>query len=374
MTKTISVLFVLDNLGSGGAQNQSTLLATKLVEKGYKVDFFVYYEQDFFYNRLSDAGIKVHQGFKKSKTGWNVIRNLSQLLKEQNYTIALSFLDTPNFYLVLANRIARTNTKVIISERFITFNKTYSFRFITKKISHALADFATTNSHHERKRLIKRGITKAEKISTIFNGVDTTFYKPSKNKITKVNKFICVASISPYKNGMLLIEAMKLLKEEDKLSLIVDWYGAKVSTIESRRVYILKMENALKEYNLEAYWNWCEPVKNLNEKYREYDALIHTSYREGLPNVVCEALASGLPIIVSEILDHPILADDGKNGMLFDYRSPKSLKKTIIKYQELSSNERADYITNARIFASKQLSYNTFVNRYHDLFLQLIES
>jgi len=59
----------------------------------------------------------------------------------------------------------------------------------------------------------------------------------------------------------------------------------------------------------------------------EHDAFVHPSFYEGMPNVVCEALAAGLPVLVSDVCDHPLLVEKGVQGFLF------SLRKTLNRSQ-----------------------------------------
>ena len=45
-------------LGSGGAERQPTYLASQLNGKGYEVQVWTYYPNDFYANVLLDAGVK----------------------------------------------------------------------------------------------------------------------------------------------------------------------------------------------------------------------------------------------------------------------------------------------------------------------------
>ena len=55
------VAFVIDSLGSGGAQRQAVEVAVRLHrDSGARVSFAVYRDVGFFRPRLDDAGIAVH--------------------------------------------------------------------------------------------------------------------------------------------------------------------------------------------------------------------------------------------------------------------------------------------------------------------------
>lgn len=343
-----------------------TLLAKILHSKSYTIEFFTYHSDDFFKHRLDALDIPVNSVLKTSKTGFKVVLKLRKLLKAKSFDVIISFLQTPSFYAAVSKVLAGNHTPLIISERFISFEKKGTVKHRIKKITHSLANFATTNSHHEKNRLISKGLAKSDKIKTIYNVVDLDHFKPS--TMTKMHKrFLCVASVSSYKNGLCVIEAMHILKQTGALDFGVTWIGNKVYTIKERADYINKMESKIKEYDLAKYWQWIDPTKDILSYYHTHDALIHASYREGLPNVVCESLACGLPVILSEVLDHPFLADIPNNGFLFNPDKPVELSERIRSFYDLSQSEKKDMQTNCRNYAEENFSEDRFVAAYETI-------
>jgi len=360
------LLFVIDNLGSGGAQNQLTLLARLLHKEGYTIEFFTYHDGDFFRHRLDKLNIPIHKYKKKSKIGIPTIRQLSAIIQNKSFDVVVSFLQTPSFYSALVKYLTKRKLPLLISERFISFENRNSIRYYLKKFSHQQASFATTNSNHERERLIEKGLTKSDKIKTIYNVVDLNHFKPSaETKLKK--KLLCVASVSQYKNGMCVVEALHNLKRKNQLDVSISWVGNKVYTIPERAAYIRLMEQKIEEYELTENWNWIDPTQNILEFYLSHDALVHASYREGLPNVVCESLSCGLPLILSNILDHPILTDQGNNGFLFSHTKPEELSNSIINFYQLTEKEKHTMRKKCREFAEKHFSEERFISEYKEI-------
>lgn len=360
------LLFVIDNLGSGGAQNQMTLLAGLLNREGYSIEFFTYHNGDFFRHRLDELSIPIYKYEKKSKIGISTIRHLSKLIQRNTYDAVISFLQTPSFYTSVVKVFAKNKIPLLISERFISFEKKNSVRYYLKKFSHQQASFATANSNHERERLIEKGLTTSQKIKTIYNVVDLDHFKPS-HETSLRKKLLCVASVSQYKNGMCVVEALYHLKKQGQLDLSVSWVGNKVYTIPERAEYIHLMEQKIIEYELTNNWNWIDPTQDIKDYYLDHDALVHASYREGLPNVVCESLACGLPVILSDILDHPILVDSEKNGFLFNHVKPEELANAILNFYKLNTAERQAMKTRCRNFAETHFSDLRFVSEYKEI-------
>ena len=64
------------------------------------------------------------------------------------------------------------------------------------------------------------------------------------------------------------------------------------------------------------------------EWYRAADLLVFGSWREGCPNVVIEALASGLPVVATRVGGVPELVDE-RSGVLFEPRAPEALAAAL---------------------------------------------
>lgn len=69
--------------------------------------------------------------------------------------------------------------------------------------------------------------------------------------------------------------------------------------------------------------------KDVIEIYKACDIYIHPSYREGLPVAVMEAMACGLPCMVSDIRGNRDLIINGKNGICFSLNNQTELKEGI---------------------------------------------
>lgn len=89
-------MLLIDNLNSGGSQNQITLLACGLKKRNFDVTVFYYFEQNFFKFRLDNNSVRTICIPKKGKIGLNVIYELIKLNYVENYHCIISYLSTPN--------------------------------------------------------------------------------------------------------------------------------------------------------------------------------------------------------------------------------------------------------------------------------------
>lgn len=361
----MTLLFIIDNLGSGGAQNQITILARELAKKKYKIIFITYYPQDFFKSRLEHELINHIYIPKKSKFGIEVIKGIKNIINKNSINFIISFLDTPNFYATLASKLSKSKPQVLVSYRSKTdFNKLSKLSLIRKKWVNKHATLITANSHHERARWTNRYSSFKNKFSTIYNCVDNDQFYPV--KIERKNTLLVVGSVGPAKNGLLVIEAIKILKENN-IIVNICWIGQKVFKIDSRKNYLDQMESRIIKYHLSRQWTWLPPTKNINNYYSQYKALILASDIEGLPNVVCEAMTCGLPVIISATLDHPRIVKDKTTGFLFKNNDADSLAKAIKALIALDKDEYNNMIKDSILRSKSLFSIDSFIDKYEKL-------
>lgn len=368
------LLFVIDNLNTGGAQRQMVNLAVGLQCRNYQIGLFCYAPGDLLAQPLHDAGIAVYRHFKRGRYSASVILALRHLIEKEQYDLVLSFLSTPNFYAIVAGRLLGVHhVPVIASERFCDLARRVSLLERLVRQFYRFAAHVVVNSHHQQINLAVKYPWLSSRLSTIYNGYDLqAFVPPLSEPNNDPLKLLVIASVSPYKNGICLLDALCILRQQYGLVPSVTWIGQRVMFGERLR-YLQAMEQKITEYGLEKQWHWLDQRSDIVDQLHQHDVLVHPSYGEGLPNVVCEALACARPVIISDTLDHPRLVQDGTSGYLFNWRDPSDLALKIAMFNDLSTEERTRMGRQGRGFAEEHLSSGRFVNEYERLFQSLVQ-
>ena len=107
-------------------------------------------------------------------------------------------------------------------------------------------------------------------------------------------------------------------------------------------------------------------VPEVYKKYSEYSILVLTSYREGLPLVLLEANALGIPMVSFNIITGPNeIIVDGDNGFLIE---PYDCEKMAESINELIENEdmRLAQSQNTKKYNSK-FSCETIFNEWRKI-------
>ena len=134
---------------------------------------------------------------------------------------------------------------------------------------------------------------------------------PTPNPVSSAGKtIVCVGRLSPEKGQAGLLEVFASVRtKHPEASLVLAGDGPDRSNL----------EETAKELGIE------EAVKLVGRMTEEEalaeiarsDLLVLPSFMEGLPIVLMEAMAIGVPVVASRVAGIPELVDDGKTGLLF---------------------------------------------------------
>lgn len=370
------LLFVIDNLQSGGAQRQMVNLAAGLHSRAHNVEFFIYYPQfNHFSNRLSEIGIPLHTYYKTHRFSINVILALRRRIRKGGYDAILSFLRTPNIYSEIAT-LGRRRPVLVVSERGPLSSATPSYIKHLMRHLHRLADHITVNSHDQKEGMELDHPHLRGRITTIYNGVDIDAFCPPATHDnmgdTRRLRILAIGTIHPHKNPTALIQAMALYRRRfHDLPFLVRWVG-KVSYSENRDGAFRDAKSLLAQLDIEDHWEWLGERSDVPILLRQHDALIHPSTREGLSNAICEAMACGRPVLASRIADHPRLIEHGVRGYLFDPTDPGTIADALRMFFDMGPAARGEMGNHAREFAERELSLDRFADAYERLFVELL--
>lgn len=159
-------------------------------------------------------------------------------------------------------------------------------------------------------------------VKNINLGIDLDKFYPTKKKDDGVVKFLFVGRIVPIKNLPFLIRGFNKAFMENKniiLNIVGDGDESEVESVK-------KM--AIQNKNINFLGN--KKVYELVRQYQENDVFIIVSSYDNYPNVVFEAMASGLPIIGTNVGGIPSQIIDRKTGILVKLNDIDDLKESIL--------------------------------------------
>jgi glycosyltransferase involved in cell wall biosynthesis len=369
----MKVLLIIDHFGLGGAQRQMVELACGLKRNGHEVEMFVYFPQhDFFRPLLQEYGIAFHEYPKGRGFSFGVLAGLISHLRKRRFDAAISYLTSPNIYAEMAVPFAR-GMKLVVSERVGRHDDKSAALAFLRRAMHTLSDAVVTNSRAHSDWL-KRKWWLRRKAVCIYNGLNLERFRPENDVVEPGGdlRLIGIGRVGPQKNILRLIAALSILQTKFGISPQVSWAGSRDDG-EDGRSYCRQIDDALDALpEVRSRWHWLGVQADVPGLLRRHHALIHPSLYEGLPNAVCEALATGVPVLASDVCDHPLLVADGERGFLFDPESTHGIAAAIAKFSALTDDERRVFSLNARAYAVANLSVEKMVSAYEHLLEQLV--
>ncbi len=172
-------------------------------------------------------------------------------------------------------------------------------------------------------------------VRIIPNGVNADYFHPASNSERsdgQTFRILFVGRLHAQKNVALLLRAVAGMRSEGATQVHLEVVGDGPERVElERRAGLLGLSTCV------AWHGWCSKEETA-VLYRRSDCLVNPSIYEGMPNTVLEAMASGLPVVASDVGGNNELVIPGETGFLFRLSEPDALRahlKTLADSREL---------------------------------------
>jgi len=306
------LLHVIPTLERGGAEKQLVLLATALPKEEFDVHICALTRGGQLEAPLRTAGIPITILGKRWKADpiawWQLRRHIKGLRPD----IVQSWLFTANAYARTAGRSAGVR-RLVASERCVDSWKSERELFVDRRLAR-FTDAIICNSRGVRQFYLAQGIEPA-KLRVIYNGIGPAL--PSSATRAQLLEELglppnsriigAVGRLWPQKRVKDLIWAADLIKViRDDVHLVILGDGPQ------RRA----LENYRELCHIEDKVHFLGARDDVARWMPHFDLLWLASGFEGLPNVVMEAMAAGIPVVASDIPGTNELVVNGETGFL----------------------------------------------------------
>jgi len=244
-----------------------------------------------------------------------------------------------------------------------------------KRLEGYLADVTVAVSEAVRERLVTEYHYPAGRTVTIYNGVDLALFKnenrvdsqPMSVKQTHIPeafRMICVARLSPVKRIDILLESLALLDQMGK-----KWACTIVGGGPLEKELIRKAESL----GLESRVRFTGHVEQVRSFMEAADLAILSSEKEGLPLSLVEAMACGLPCVVTDAGGNREIVKHGETGLVVEVGSSKQLAEGIAYCMD-HAEERVKMGQAAQRLAYERFDLNRMAEAYKALLLMEFDS
>ncbi|MCD9511828.1 glycosyltransferase family 4 protein [Photobacterium phosphoreum] len=300
---------------SGGTERVSTIIANRLSEIGYTVQFLSLHDGNNPFFRVNDD-IKIDTLFDQKlsfkKHYHKVIFKLRRYLKDNNVDILINIESMLALYSVPA--CIGLNIRNICWEHFnFHVDLGLKLRKIARQVAAVACDDIITLTETDRKFWLENTVHKA-KITAISNPALYELIRPRDKIHSKV--VLSAGRLTHQKGFDLLLQSWALVIKQR-----TDWTLRIVGSGEEHDALKYQAE----KLGISQSIQWVSHVNNMFEQYNNADLYVMSSRFEGLPMVLLEAISAGLPLVSFDCKTGPReiieptcgwLVEDGNISML----------------------------------------------------------
>lgn len=218
---------------------------------------------------------------------------------------------------------------------------------------------------------VRRAGVRAERIRVIYNAIDPTrFHEPDARYRAKLLRYFrqprthiigAAGRLSPEKGfGVLVSAAERVLREQPSVGFVLFGEGPE-------RASLQKQINAA---GLGHCFILAGFRADLDRFVPHFDLLALPSYTEGMPNVVLEAFAAGVPAVATAVGGTPEIVQDGVSGYLVPAGDAETMAERICQALD-NAEELPDMGRRGRMYVQEKFGFATQAELYRELFDQL---
>lgn len=341
-----NIVFIIRSLHYGGAERQLVNLVKGLNKEKFNPTVLHFYSGPLK-SELVEAKVSVISMEKKGR--WEVfgfLLRLYRLIKNLKPDVIHGYLTLPSILTILLKPVfPRARAVIGVRASNMDLSRYDWLARLTDSLLCFLsrfADLVIVNSKAGYEYSLGKGFPE-KKMVMIPNGIDTERFKPDREsglrlrtewKVQKKKVLIgLVGRLDPMKDHPTFLKAAALLaKKREDVHFICLGTGPK--SYESQLIHMGK------ELGLSGRITWLAPRSDMPAVYNAFDIVTSSSsFGEGFPNVIGEAMACQVPCVVTDVGDSPWIV--GEAGIVVPPNDPKALSTGWTRCLSQDKNEAA---------------------------------
>lgn len=336
----MKILQVIQSRQLRGAEIFACQLSEQLILQGCHVDVVYLFDSIGPQPEFNVRFIQLNANRSLRLVDINAYLRLGRIIKEGDYDIVQANAGDTLKYIILSRLVSHWSAKVVFR------NANLMSGFIHGKVHKHFNRWLLNGCHYfisvsENCRLdlvsiVKHAVNRSQTIPIgTFRFDDVA---PMSREAIKGPVFINVASFVPEKNHELLIKSFNTYFRRNGKGHLWLVGGGKLLEAMKALVKQLDIEDRV------VFWGYRSDVISI---LKAADVFVMTSYIEGLPGVILEALSCGIPVITPAVGGIPEVIKDGVNGFCLKGHS----SETYIERMEVldrDADKRNNFISAGR--------------------------
>jgi glycosyltransferase involved in cell wall biosynthesis len=323
----MKVVFLCYSLHVGGTERQISVLAKGLQHLGHEIVVVVFHAGGALERDLIECGIRIIDLKKNDR--WDILFFFRRVVNEISLLtpdIIYSFLSTPNILAVLLKPFFM-GTKMVLGVRSSKVNLDlydwlYGLAYRVECFLARFADIIICNSSAGIEYAADHGFP--QKLMTVIpNGIDLNVFRPDLGARQRLrdewgisNEEVLiglVARLDPMKDHPTFLHAAAMLAQErGNVRFVCVGDGS--------NPYKSQLASLASSLNLDNRLKWINSRLDMPSVYNAFDIACSSSIGEGFSNTIIEAMACGVPCVVTDVGDSALIVRG--TGVVVPYSSP----------------------------------------------------
>lgn len=301
-----------------------TPLVLALGDRGYTVECLT--EGSGWVGHLLDQGIQVHNFHFPSKAlPWQflvAIQQMISILKAGEYHIVNGHNRNSSIVTRVASAIAGVPINLYTANGFYYHNNQSAmangFSEVLEGLLAKITTYTLSQSDEDTIRMTTRHWIAPDRISTIGNGIDVQRFSPRREaSISRSPGKLRVCASGRLVSGKGfedILRAISVTKNRENIELV--FIGGNI--VQDIAPSFEAFTNLISSLGLKDQVHITGMVDNVEEYLNESDLFILSSYAEGMPRSLLEAMSIGLPCIATRIRGAREIIEDRVNGFIYE--------------------------------------------------------
>jgi len=369
MPSKTRICFILSHLPQGGAERQTINLIKALDYSRYDITIILYANTEIFYKEILELPIRllVHQSPKV----WKLFRNINNILYLRRILVGNDFdiLHTLLFHNGFWVRFVaprRYDQRIIYSIRNDLKDGPRFYLFFEKFLIRRSC--AITNSLKAKDQLkVLVGEKYHHKIFNIYNGFDIKRF--NLDEPSQIGDEIIIGTVgrqTTQKNQIQILEAINQISGKYMLHFFL--IGDKANdSFKINENYVINNE-------LDKCVTILDSQPAIESYYKRFNIFVLSSFYEGCPNVLFEAMLARCLCIVSNGANADHFIQDGINGLVYDGSTSMLVTKLETAIDLLRNGNSIRIVENGNRYAHENFTLSQMVNSYELTYEKILKS
>lgn len=364
----IKILYVIGQLSPDGTEWQLVQLIRGMDKRTFQCFVCPLWPVLDLAPEIQQAGAILIPMYKRCRFDISVSFRLARFIRMERIDIVHCLLSTANLWGRIGGILA--GAKIVIGERNVDTWKPWYWLW-TDRLLARYTRMILTNSMAIKRFIASSAKVKPDQIRVIYNAVNPARFSfidpmPLRSELgimPEVRVVTSIGRLEEQKDFATFLAACALVRERLKPSpirILIVGRGSLQEALERQARSLGLADDTM-------FLGWRKDIETV---LALTDVFVLTSIREGLPNVVLEAMAIGKPVVASAVGGTPEVVIDGVTGLLVPPRDLRGCADAI--YRLLNNpTEAAMMGERGRTRALEMFTQAQMVRQTQEIYLQL---